>query len=502
MFTDASNDKQINAGEQCFVKFYIKNRGKGLAKNCEARVQLTGNTTGITVENVEIPIVAVGKDYEVSIPIIADTDIQDGTIKLIVEVYEPNGWGIAPFDITITTKGYESPFLQVVDYKVASESGEIKKMQPFVLTFNLQNTQYGIAEDVKVNISYPDNVYILDGQEDGAYDELKAGEAIPISLTFVVNNKYPNHEVPISVNVHEKYGKFAENKQLNIALNEAVSSSITIIAQDNREEIVIAHMSSDVDRDIPQTNKQNKNTFVVIIANENYDKVDPVQFALNDGNAFQKYCEQTLGIPSKNIHKRTNATGGQIQNEIDWLQQVCKAYDKPNILFYYAGHGVPNKETAEAYILPKDGNVNNMNTCYKLDDLYASLGSLEVGKVIVFLDACFSGASLHRISQASGGRSVALKVTPGKPKGNMIVFSATQEKEIAYPYKEKQHGMFTYYLLKKIQATSGDVTLKELGDYIQKEVMKQSVVENEQIQTPKVDNSLSVEDIWQNWTLK
>jgi len=97
---------------------------------------------------------------------------------------------------------------------------------------------------------------------------------------------------------------------------------------------------------------------------------------------------------------------------------------------------------------------------------------------------------------------VALKAKSGVPQGNMVVFSAAQGDETAYPYCAQQHGMFTYHLLKKLQSTKGDVTLQELGNYITAEVKKRSLEENEKKQTPCVIPSASLGSSWQNWTLK
>ncbi len=51
-------------------------------------------------------------------------------------------------------------------------------------------------------------------------------------------------------------------------------------------------------------------------------------------------------------------------------------------------------------------------------------------------------------------------------------------------YKEMKHGMFTYFLLKKLQETKGDVTLDELGRYITEQVKQHSIRENGKLQTP------------------
>lgn len=58
---------------------------------------------------------------------------------------------------------------------------------------------------------------------------------------------------------------------------------------------------SDVDVNIPETKVKNENTYVVIIANENYTRVAKVAYAKNDGKVFKDYCLKTLGIPAENI---------------------------------------------------------------------------------------------------------------------------------------------------------------------------------------------------------
>jgi len=72
----------------------------------------------------------------------------------------------------------------------------------------------------------------------------------------------------------------------------------------------------------------------------------------------------------------------------------------------------------------------------------------------------------------------------------------------AYPNKEQQHGLFTYYLLKKLQESAGDIALKDLGDYITKQVSQQSLLLNDKKQTPCVTPSASVGTEWQNWKLR
>lgn len=505
LFEDATNNNRLDANEQCSIKFWIRNNGKGVARNCEVRVRMSGSTKGVTCRNVSLPAITPGQLYETAVPVSSSIDTQKGTIKFTIEVYEPNGWGIAPFDITVATKAYDPPLLQVVDYKVASNSGKIRKMEPFTLTFNLQNTKYGDAEDVKVKISLPSNVYVMDGNAELSYPLIKSGEVKPIQLVLAANNNYSTQNIPITISIKEKYGKFAENKQLDIALNQTTSSSINIAAKDEpqleRKEIQLALLKSGVDLNIPISNATNPNTFAVIIANENYEQVAKVPYAINDGNIFKQYCEKTLGIPATNIHFVSDATINNIRQQVNWLSQVSNVYEgQASIIFYYAGHGVPDEQSKTAFLLPKDGNGMDITTGYKLDDLYKKLGQLPAKSVTIFLDACFSG-SKREDGMLTSARGVAIKVKSGQPVGKMVVFTAATGDETAYPNNKEGHGMFTYYLLKKLQETSGNVTYEELGDYIRQNVSRQSVVLNGKLQTPTVIPSADATD-WQNWTLK
>jgi len=240
----------------------------------------------------------------------------------------------------------------------------------------------------------------------------------------------------------------------------------------------------------------------VIIANENYRREAQVIFAKNDGETFGKYCIQTLGLPEKNVHIVIDATLNDIRAEVNWISNVADIFKgEANIIFYYAGHGIPDGSSGNSYLLPIDGYDSDVTTGYNLNNLYSKLGALPAKNITVFIDACFSGA------QRSGGmlasaRSVAIKASAGKPVGNMVVFSAAQGDETAFPYLEKGHGMFTYFLLKKLQESKGEATLSELGDYIITNVRQQSIIVNSKNQTPTVAASASIGDKWQGLKLK
>ena len=251
-----------------------------------------------------------------------------------------------------------------------------------------------------------------------------------------------------------------------------------------------------LDENIPVSGTKANNTFVIAIGNENYQLVPSVSFAENDMEVFCKYCQKTLGVPISNIRKYKDATFGVMLSAISDLKDIAEAYNGDiNVLFYYAGHGFPDEKSHNAYLLPVDADGKQLEVCFPISRLYAELAALKSKSTVVFMDACFSG-SQRGDGMLASARGVAIKAKEEKLHGNLVVLSAASGDETAYPYREKGHGMFTYFLLKKLQETKGAVTLGELSDYVTTNVKRQSVVTNRKSQTPTVIYSESVGMDW------
>lgn len=253
---------------------------------------------------------------------------------------------------------------------------------------------------------------------------------------------------------------------------------------------------SDVDVKIPQAASQKENVYAVIIANENYENEKKVDFAYNDGYTVKEYFSKAFGIPDKNIHFRANASLNNMRFELNWMKQIAQeTAGDAEFIFYYAGHGMPNDAQSDACLLPVDGNSGDFKSGYALSELYASLSDMPSKNTLVMLDACFSG-SQRSGEVMSSTRGVALSPRIQAPKGNMVVFSAASKNETAHPFKEKYHGMFTYFFLKRIQEVGNNVSLGELTDYVKSNVAKTALTEVSKPQHPIVTPSSALTNTW------
>lgn len=302
----------------------------------------------------------------------------------------------------------------------------------------------------------------------------------------------PQQVIPQAVNGQQVQYVVIQNQETSIPQNNQQSQE----ADKKTVEIV-----SDVDKNIPYRDINNENAFALIIANESYSRVASVPFANRDGNKLKEYLKKTMGLSEEHITFLENATLNDMRYEFSKLKKISDAYDGDcSFIVYYCGHGIPDEKNGNGYLLPVDGYGNDVSTAYALSDLYTHLGSLKAKKVVLFTDACFSGAGKEGDMLVSA-RGIAIKSNPNEAIGNLIAFSACQGDETAYSYKEKGHGLMTYYLLKKLQETGGKTSLGELHDYIIDNVGKTAIVINGKSQTPSVSVSPELQESWRDQTL-
>lgn len=262
----------------------------------------------------------------------------------------------------------------------------------------------------------------------------------------------------------------------------------------------IGWAQKDVDTYVAVNEVEDPNTFAVIISNEHYKHEAAVPFALNDGAIFKRYLMKTLGVPERNIKYVPDASLNDMNYNLSWMEKIINVKkQEARAIVYYSGHGMPDEDSKKAYLLPVDGYSTEPSSGLSTEALYKRLSAMPASQTLVFLDACFSG-SKREGDMMKAARGVAIKAKSAPVEGNMVVFSAAQGSETAYPLKSKEHGMFTYFLLDKLQKSGGAVTLGELSDYVTKQVAETSIVVNDKSQTPTVTAPVGSTD-WRNWKM-
>jgi len=236
------------------------------------------------------------------------------------------------------------------------------------------------------------------------------------------------------------------------------------------------------------------NDFAVVVGIEKYSNDLPdAQFAEHDAAAVKSNL-LALGYPERNIKFLTGqrATLSGLASYVeDWLPRNVKADSK--VFFYFSGHGAPDPDSGQAYLVPWDGNPSYLaTTAYPLKKLYAKLGALKAKQVIVALDSCFSGAG-GRSVLAKGTRPLVNKVDMDvAADGKLILFAASSAKETTSTLDDQGHGIFTYYFLKGLggeaKDDSGVISAQGLYDYLKPKVQDAASRQNRD-QTPVLEGA-------------
>lgn len=324
-------------------------------------------------------------------------------------------------------------------------------------------------------------------------------EELPIRLTFRSEN-YQYYNIDVPAKPYDDCGHVYLVKTKEFAQGP-IAQPYQQPAQQPRQSAVKGIDTSHGVNAAPYTGAKSENTFALIIANEEYEMATPVEMANNDGLAVKEYFTKTLGLTDKQILYYPNATFGKMNKAIKDMKSIAAAYEgNINLLVYYAGHGIPDNATKDAYLMPVDADGTDVSVCYSLKKLYDEIDAMQLNQAVVFLDACFSGAKRDG-DMIVEARGVAIEPNEEKPQGTTFVFCATSDEEAAYSYKDEKHGLFTYFFLKRMQDKKDKVTLGDLAAYIKENVSRQSVLINGKKQTPTIIIPDAMQGEWEKLKL-
>lgn len=496
VFDDENGNNRLDAGEVVEVSFIVRNEGEGVARGLSLDVKNVSLVKGfeVIVSDNDFTI-EPSQQRRVSFKLIADNRLETGMIELYFKVMEPHGINSNLFEYGFKSLEFLKPQLVIIDPVFTSTSGKLKRKEPLSLVFIIQNKGQGDAENTQVSIEHDKRILSLSGNKSNRFDSFKPGEHEMIKYDFIIPEAEGTfgQENTHSFTLVFNDTRLNEREEFKVSLEINSESDQTISAyldsdDFRKKEIKSVGLISDVDKNIPINKQKDENKFALIIGNENYssgfNSETNVPFAINDAKSMQKYLVNTLGFKEENCFLLTDATRSQIVRDIRRVIKLCEIREDAKVFFYYAGHGEPLQETDEPYIVPVDASVDLLKEQgLALKELHSLLAESNANQITVFLDACFSGGG--RENGLLPARSIRINAKNVDEKKNMIILSSSQGNQKSLPYSDKNHGVFTYYLLKKIQETSGRIAYKELYDYVNRMVSEQAIRMNYE-QTPKL----------------
>ena len=499
-FTDSDQNSRLDAGEAGKISFVVMNTGKGAAFNTSLNIYETTGIKGLVYDQkLELGDIQPGENKAITINVSANSTISTVLSKFIFRMTESGGNNPDDVAFSLQTYEYVAPELKVSRHLFAIENGGLIESGKAVhLKLTINNEGMGTAKDIKATFSLPAGI-VEDNLTEPAV-MLASGETTTLDFVFRPTSRFNQPKVSITVLINGNSGNLI-NQEFTVSMDEE------LVPQTHYD------LLSDVDLNVPEfdPSKVKTNRYAIIFGNEDYKSYQRslkeeanVDYAAGDALMFRNYARNVMGIQNENIRFKVNAKKEDMTKMIDEILLLAKNNlgGEAEVFLYYAGHGFPDEKTNEAYIMPVDvAGSEVVQRGINSGELYKKLTSApNVGKVTVFMDACFSGGG--REEGLLAARAVKVKpVESPMINGKFVLFAAASGDQTALPYEAKNHGIFTYFLLKKLKETQGNVDYNELSQYIKDNVSSASPrVNNKKEQNPKVSKSPSAVD-WLQWRI-
>jgi hypothetical protein len=496
-FVDENQNNIVDADENNTISLKLVNQGQGIAQGVIFKASIKKPVQGLSfTPEIKVGDLNPGQSVELKVPVTAFPNLSDGLAEFRFEAIESRGFDAFPLEMTISARQFQAPRVQIVDAVFSTdEGGKIVLNYPINLKILVQNIGKGRATDVKAAFLFlKENCVMLDNVNQFEIGSLDPGQSTIIDFPFTATRRFTDSQIPVRIELSEKYKQYARDTLVTVSLNQDLQARKEVVIEGiktDNSDITIGSLVADVDRNIPFDSAKFGNKYALVIGNEDYKSKQTgigdesnVEFARRDAGIFREYLLNTLGFEDENVLILKDATSAEMQRYIDLVSKLAARTDSAEVIFYYAGHGFPDENTRVPYIVPVDVTGTNLASAIPLPELYRKLETSNARRITIFLDACFSGGG--RNNELLSSRGIRIKPKLEIPAGNTIVFSASSGEQSALPFSQKQHGIFTYFLLKKLQESKGNITYGELANYLQTQVSRQSLLINQKEQDPQV----------------
>lgn len=305
------------------------------------------------------------------------------------------------------------------------------------------------------------------------------------------------------------YGYLDDLRLYDRTLNPDEIASLATYSSDVTFKTPIVSSTSsveDVDAGIPNNRNYDSDRYALVIGNEDYEAYGGVTnsnipnslHSKNDALIFSEYASATMGVAPEKVFTLKDGTLKQIVSEIGRLKNLIQLKNgKAEIILYYSGHMMLDDDD-DLSLVPVDAQKCGSDSYLKLNYIYEQLTESPASKIMLFLDGCYNGYTKtgEDICQSKG---LIRKKNSSNVPGNIVVFTAASEGQRAFVHNESKHGIFTYFLLKKLKETQGRISFEEMYDFLRERVGEYALInKNNQQQFPSMQFGLMATD-WHRW---
>lgn len=136
----------------------------------------------------------------------------------------------------------------------------------------------------------------------------------------------------------------------------------------------------------------------LIVGINNYQYASPLGYAINDANAIAHLLIDEFGFDKENVLLLADADATREKVVKSFLSYVTNSEVDDRIVFFFAGHGhtVSGRRGEVGFLVPYDGDVQNLSTLIRWDELTRNAELIPAKHMFFVMDACYGGLAVTR----------------------------------------------------------------------------------------------------------
>ncbi|MCO6045829.1 caspase family protein [Aeoliella sp. ICT_H6.2] len=235
---------------------------------------------------------------------------------------------------------------------------------------------------------------------------------------------------------------------------------------------------------MPATAPKYRRSHALVIGINDYKHASPLGYAVNDANSVADFLRTNFSFASKDVQVLLDQDATRSAIHKSFLRFSGEATHVDDRLFvFFAGHGHTerSKRGDVGYLVPSDGDPDDLSTLIRWDTLTRDSDLIEAKHILFVMDACYGGLAITRALKPGSIRF--LKDMLQRVSRQVLTAGKADELVADLGGPRPDHSVFTGHFLDALDgaATSeGVLTANGVMAYVYQQV----AADHESNQTP------------------
>ncbi len=209
-------------------------------------------------------------------------------------------------------------------------------------------------------------------------------------------------------------------------------------------------------------------TYAIIVGIADYTELPKLSFTDDDAQSMYTWLRSAGGWSSANMTLLLNSQA-TVANVVAAVNALDDASPYDTLLFFYSGHGT---NTGDDDLFEEVDRLDEClclydQTYFRDDTLEGLLAQVPMARIVVFIDACYSGGELNSLGAKDGAASWDFlddleRLAEARTRDldrlakSVVAVSACQYNEYSWELNSLEHGAFTYALLEALDGLADE----------------------------------------------